>query len=192
MLTGSTIRRGVASTLTVALLALSASCRDVTAPTAPATPASPPNGGQPSHLLGLPIFGSSPRLLVCPSSETQTTTALLGVDGGTLSLGGTSVTLPLGALLDETTVELTIPAGNYMEVDLTVNGGQHINFLQPVVVTIDYSRCNRWSTLLKLLSVWNIDQDTKALLENMGGIDNKLLQTITFSTPHFSGFAIAY
>lgn len=189
MLTGSTIRRGVASTLTVALLALSASCRDVTAPTAPA---SPPNGGQPSQLLGLPIFGSSPRLLVCPSSETQTTSALLGVDGGTLSLGGTSVTLPLGALLGETTVELTIPAGNYMEVDLTVNGGQHISFLQPVVVTIDYSRCNPWSTLLKLLSVWNIDQDTKALLENMGGIDNKLLRTITFSTSHFSGFAIAY
>ena len=79
-----------------------------------------------------------------------------------------------------------------MEVDLSVNGGQHIDFPQPVVVTIDYSRCNRWETLLARLNVWNIDQDTKALLQNMGGIDDKLAQSITFSTPHFSGFAIAY
>lgn len=172
------------STLGVALLAVGISCSD--APTAPTTPS---NGNQPSQLLGL---WGSPRLLYCPSSETQTTSALIGVDGGTVSLGGTSVTLPLGSLLDATTVELTIPAGQYMEVDLTVNGGQHTTFLQPVVVTIDYSRCNRLSTLLRILSVWNIDPDSKALLENMGGVDDKLLQTITFTTLHFSGFAIAY
>jgi hypothetical protein len=88
-------------------------------------------------------------------------------------------------------VQLTIPAGQYMEVDLTVNGG-HFIFPEPVVVTIDYSRCNRLATLLYPLSVWNIDPTTKALLQNMGGIDNKLLQNITFTTLHFSGFAIAY
>ena len=79
-----------------------------------------------------------------------------------------------------------------MEVDLSVNGGQHISFLQPVVVTIDYSRCNSWYTLFKPLSVWNIDETSKALLENEGGLDIKLLQKITFYTSHFSGFAIAY
>jgi hypothetical protein len=180
-------RRSIGTALAGALLVLGASCSD--APTGPRTP-SPQDGN--SKLLGLPIFGSSPRLLYCPSSETKSATAVVGSLGGTLSLLGTSVTIPGGALLDNTTVELTIPAGQYMEVDLTVNDGQHINFFQPVVVTIDYSRCNRFSTLFRLLSVWNIDQETKALLENMGGIDNKLTQSITFVTPHFSGFAIAY
>ena len=180
-------RRSVGSVLATALLMLGASCSD--GPTAPARP-SPADSS--SKLLGLPILGSSPKLLYCPASETQSTTGLIGSLGGALSLGGTSVTIPGGALLDDTSVELTIPAGQYMEVDLTVNNGQHINFLQPVVVTIDYSRCNRFTTLLRLLSVWNIDQDTKALLQNMGGIDNKLTQSITFVTPHFSGFAIAY
>jgi len=179
--------RNVAGALAFALLVLGASCSD--APTGPRMPAS---GDGSSKLLGLPIFGSSPKLLSCPTNETKTATALIGSLGGSLSLLGTSVTIPGGALLDDTSVELTIPAGQYMEVDLTVNNGQHINFLQPVVVTIDYSRCNRFNTLFKLLSVWNIDQDTKALLENMGGIDNKLTQSITFVTPHFSGFAIAY
>jgi hypothetical protein len=180
-------RRTIGSVLTGALLVLGASCSD--GPTAPRTIAPADSA---SKLLGLPIFGSSPKLLYCPSSETTTATGLVGSLGGTLSLLGTSVTIPGGALLDDTSVELTIPAGQYMEVDLTVNNGQHINFLQPVVVTIDYSRCNRFSTLFKLLSVWNIDQDSKALLEKMGGIDNKLTQSITFVTPHFSGFAIAY
>ena len=182
-------RRSIEGVLAGALLLLGVSCSD--SPTGPKSPSLSPADSS-SKLLGLPIFGSSPRLLNCPSSETQSTSALIGSLGGTLSLLGTSVTIPGSALLDDTSVELTIPAGQYMEVDLSVNNGQHISFLQPVVVTIDYSRCNRWSTLFKLLSVWNIDQDTKALLQNMGGIDNKLAQSITFVTPHFSGFAIAY
>jgi len=180
-------RRRLVGVLAGAVLVLSASCSD--APTAPAAPSAADSS---SKLLGLPIFGSNPRLLYCPTSETTTASGLIGSLGGTLSLLGTSVTIPGGALLDDTTVELTIPAGQYMEVDLSVNNGQHINFLQPVVVTINYSRCNRFSTLFRLLSVWNIDQDTKALLQNMGGVDNKLTQSITFVTPHFSGFAIAY
>ena len=187
MYSGLKMGRRIGSVIIVALLAVG-SCRDL--PTAPTTP--PPQAQDPSKLLGLWGGSSTPKLLVCPASETQTTSALLGTDGGTLSLGGTSVKIPLGALTGETTVEVTIPAGQYMEVDLTVNGGQHINFLQPVTVTIDYSRCNPWLTLLKPLSVWNIDPTTKALLENEGGLDIKLLQRITFITSHFSGFAIAY
>jgi len=187
----SGMARRIATTLAVALLGAIGSCRD--APTAPPTPS---NGNDPSHLLGLPIFGGSPRLLYCPSSETQQSTGVIDELGGTLSLGGTSVTFPAGALLGVTAnVQLTIPAGNYMEVDLTAtdDNGQLLHlFNQPIVVTIDYSRCNRLATLLRVLSVWNIDTDTKALLENMGGIDNKLGQSITFVTPHFSGFAIAY
>lgn len=182
---GSKMSRRIGFAVIVALLGVG-SCSDL--PTAPSRPAQQQDQ---SKFLGL-WGSSSPQLLVCPSSQTLTTSGVIGTSGGTLSLGGTSVTIPLGALLGQTTVEITIPAGQYMEVDLSVNGGQHISFLQPVTVTIDYSRCNPWQTLFRKLSVWNIDQDTKALLENEGGIDNKLLQQITFTTPHFSGFAIAY
>ena len=175
----------IGSIVIIALLG-AASCRDL--PTAPSTP-SPAQ--DPSKLFGWGGSGT-PQLLVCPTSQTLTTSGLIGVNGGTLSLGGTSVTIPGGSLLGQTNVEITIPAGQYMEVDLSVNGGQHISFLQPVVVTIDYSRCNSWYTLFKQLSVWNIDETTKALLENEGGLDVKLLQKITFYTSHFSGFAIAY
>jgi hypothetical protein len=179
----SRLGRKVGSALVTALLIVG-SCRDQT--TAPTTPPAGSAGSQ-------GLFGfSSPTLLSCPTNETQSTSALIDQLGGTLSLGANSVVVPLGALLGPTTVELTVPASRLMEVDLTVNGGQHISFLQPVVVTIDYSRCGRSNLWNRQLSVWNIDPSTDALLENMGGLDNKLTQTITFVTPHFSGFAIAY
>jgi len=130
-------------------------------------------------------------LLVCPVATSTTTSALIGINGGTISLGGSSVSIPAGALLGDQLVELTIPAGQYMEVDLSVNGGQGIVFQLPVVATIDYSRCGRTSDTVKPLTVWHIDEQTKALLDNMGGLDVKLLQRITFTTGHFSGYAVA-
>jgi hypothetical protein len=186
---GSMFGRKAGIGLAIVFLALSASCRDV--PTAPTTPATPKD---PSKLFGFPSY--TPQLLICPSTQDQSISASMGLDGGTLSLAGSSVTIPAGALdpslltLGPATVQLDIPAGQYMEVVLTVNG-QHTSFLQPVIVTIDYSRCNRWFTLTHLLSAWYVD-DSNTLLQNMGGFDNKLTQQFIFSSLHFSGFAIAY
>ena len=131
------------------------------------------------------------QLLACPVDTSASTSAVIGIHGGTISLGGSSVAIPVGALLSDQVVELTIPAGQYMEVDLSVNGGQSIIFQLPVTATIDYSRCGRTAATLDPLSVWHIDEHTKALLENMGGLDDKLLQQITFTTGHFSGYAVA-
>jgi hypothetical protein len=39
--------------------------------------------------------------------------------------------------------------------------------------------------------VWHIDPLTKTFLEDMGGVDDKVARTVTFSTDHFSGYAIA-
>jgi hypothetical protein len=129
-------------------------------------------------------------LAICPSGQTQNASGLLGALGGTVSIGATSVVVPLGDLLTDTSIELTIPASPYMEIGVTANGG-HFLFDQPIAITIDYSRCSS-GVEAKALSVWHIDPNTHELLENMGGIDNKLTHTITFTSIHLSGFAIAY
>jgi hypothetical protein len=61
-----------------------------------------------------------------------------------------------------------------------------------VTVTIDYSRC-RPNRVKKNhpLSVWHIDAATKELLEDMGGTNDPVSRTMTFSTGHFSGYSIA-
>ena len=150
-------------------------------------PTAPADG--PANLLG---SNSSSVLLTCPTSTTQSASGLIeAAVGGTVSVGGHSVTIPAGALLGDATVSLTVPASKYVEIDLKVNGGEHFVFQAPVVVTISYDRCSRSNLLRAPLTAWYIDGQSKALLENMGGIDDKLLRRVTFTTPHFSAYAVA-
>lgn len=127
-----------------------------------------------------------------PTTQTLTSAAVVGVLGGTVSIGATSITIPAGALSLPTLITVTVPAGQYMEVDINANNLTSFLFNLPVSVTIDYSRCDAASTAGQTLSVWHIDTWTKALFENMGGVNDSTQQSITFSTPHLSGYAIAF
>ena len=176
--------RPMRRTLLAAALALLGACGDQR-PTEPVTPAAPDS---PDRLLGF----SGPKLVECPTDETLTKSATIGPLGGVLSLGATSITVPIGALLGETELKLTIPASRYVEIDVTANGLQHFVFEEPVVVSIDYWRCNRSDVLFKPLTAWYIDSDTKDLLERMPSFDNKLTRQVTFTTLHLSGYAIAF
>jgi hypothetical protein len=159
-------------------------------PTAPPPATAPPEPTAANPLLGLP--GSTPRLVECATTVAQSTSATFDLLGGTLALDGSKVVLPLGALLEPTTIALTIPASPYMEIDVKANDAEHFLFEKPILITIDYSRCNRFDLFFRPLTVWQIDPQTKAFIERMGGVDNKLLRRITFSTTHLSGYAIAF
>lgn len=161
-----------------AIIAVAAACTaaDITGIERNATPA--------SRLAGA-------SLVQCPTNATTSSTAVVGPLGGLVNVGSTSIQIPAGALLSPATVTVTVPASNYMEVDISVEGVEHFIFELPVVVTLDYGRCNRANIDTRPLSVWYIDSETKDLLEPMGGVDNKLLRTITFTTGHLSGYAVA-
>jgi hypothetical protein len=130
-------------------------------------------------------------LVKCPTNQSAATSAVVGPLGGTINLGATSVQIPAGALLDTVTVNVTEPASQFMEIDVSVEGVEHFVFELPVVVTLSYARCSRSNIDQRPLSVWYIDSNTHELLEPMGGVDDKLTRTITFVTPHFSGYAVA-
>lgn len=132
----------------------------------------------------------TPNLIECPVNSSSSTTATVGPLGGLVSVGGTSISIPAGALLSSVDVTVTVPESNLMEIDISVSGTEHFIFELPVVVTLSYARCTR-NLGLTPLSVWYIDSDTKEPLENMGGINDPLLKTMTFVTPHLSGYAIA-
>src|SRR5688572_20007762 len=86
---------------------------------------------------------SGPTLLICPTNETTSTSGTILPAGGTVSLGGNSVEVPLGGLLAPTEIAITQPAGQYVEIGLTANGQEHFDFELPVAVTVSYARCNR-------------------------------------------------
>jgi hypothetical protein len=142
-----------------------------------------------SRLLG--FGGSTPSLLECPSSETFSATSLISIAGGVVSAGGVTIAIPANALLSDALVTVTVPPSRFLEVDISVEGSEHFEFQLPVVVTMSYARCSRSNIDLRPLSAWYIDSSTKALLEQMPSVDDKLLRTVTFTTDHLSGYAIA-
>jgi hypothetical protein len=168
----------------VAVLAAVVGCGDQQ-PTEPSRPTIGP------AFLGLPSPGAT--LLQCPTEDSQDASAKVEpLAETTLSLDGTSVLFPAGAVLEPVKVKLTIPESRYMEIRLRVKDAEHFDFLTPLTVTIDYSRCTGAEVLSKPLTVWYIDSQTKELLYPMGGVDNKLTRSVTFFTDHFSGYAIAF
>ena len=137
------------------------------------------------------LLFKTPSLVQCPVNQTSTATAVVGPLGGLVSAGGTSINIPAGALLSDQTVTVTVPQSNYMEVAISVEGAQHFVFELPVVVTLSYARCSRGDIDRSPLSVWYIDSESKELLEQMPSVDNKLTRTVTFTTGHLSGYAVA-
>jgi hypothetical protein len=134
-----------------------------------------------------------PTLLACPSIGTQSTTGIIGVLGGVLSLGTTKIEIPLGAVLEPTLFQVIVPESPYMEVEIHAVGLTTFLFKRPVRVTIDYSRCTDDAIPYgaDLQGVY-IDGQTKAVLQQMGGTDDRSSRRITFSTGHLSGYAVAY
>jgi hypothetical protein len=171
------LARRIGSVLCAALIA--ASCSSDAGPLEPAA-------------AGAEISATSgTSLLVCPTNVTQSTTGIVGLLGGTLELDGTSISIPAGAVSAPTLFTLTLPASQYMEVKITAAGFEQFRFDEIATITISYDRCNRTNINRSSLSAWYIDSGTKALLEYMGGFDDKLARTVTFGTDHLSGYSIA-
>jgi hypothetical protein len=139
-------------------------------------------------ILGIRSF---PELVECPTSVIRTSTTTVDVLGGTVSIDGSSVAIPPGAVSQPTVILLTIPTSNFMEIEVRANGLETFTFQRDVSITIGYSRCTNPDIDRTPLQAWRINTSTKSLLENMRGTDNKQARTVTFSTGHLSGYAIA-
>jgi hypothetical protein len=135
------------------------------------------------------LFG--PKAVVCPTNTTLSETGEVGVLGGVVGVGGTSISIPAGALLDAKAFTVTVPAGNTMAVQIRASGYEHFGFELPVTVTVDYSRCSRSDLARTPLSVWYVDDATGTFLELMPSVDNKLTRTVTFTTGHLSSYVVA-
>ena len=136
---------------------------------------------------------SGPKLLYCPNYLPRVGTLVADpLLGGTLTLSGTKVTIPAGAVSSVTTFLVTIPASQYMEVDVAAQGLTSFLFNTPVTISIDYSRCNSPKADNRVLEAWHINTVTNALLEDMNGTDDKVARKVTFTTGHLSGYALAY
>ena len=155
------------------------------------TKVSEPTSSRDVEARGLIGGNGGPKPISCPTQDSYSSTAEVGVLGGILSAGGMTVSIPAGALLGTQTVTLSVPASNNVEIDVSVAGAEHFVFEQPIVVTISYARCNATSLNLTPITAWYFNTETGELIEPMISVDNKLLRTVTFTTGHLSGYILA-
>lgn len=154
-----------------------------------AEPVAPRTDGMPAAAAANVVEG--PRLIECPTDETVSAQGTIGIMGGSVTAGGTTIEIPPGAVLTPRTFSVVVPASRNMEVSITALGSAHYQFALPVSVTIDYSRCEWTRSSEAQLSVYYIDDLTKTLLQLMAGSDDRAAQRYTFRTDHLSGYAIA-
>ena len=170
------VRRFVAVALAAALTA----CSEPT--TAPSSVTSAPS---------LNETQSATSLLRCQWTPFDIAWGVFGPLGGLLSLNGHSIEVSPLALDRLAFITLRTPATRFVEVEARVNGQDHFQFAQPITVTLDYSRCRAWELGPEPVTVWQIDPDTKAFIQDMGGVDDRANKRISFTTDHFSGYAVA-
>ena len=143
--------------------------------------------------LGMPELSEAAgaSLLACPTGESHAASARVAPSGGNVGLGRHRMTIPAGAVADTVLITMVAPASDYLLVEMRANAQEHYQFLAPLTVTIDYSHCRMDRIAAGPLSVWLVDPSSGALLQNMGGTDDRGARTVTFTTDHFSGYAIA-
>jgi hypothetical protein len=137
--------------------------------------------------------GDSPKAIPCPVNASTSASGVLGPLGGAVTAlpTATAILLPAGALLTPTTFDVTVPASQFVIVDIKADGADHFTFALPVTIVLDYSRCTRSDILGADLGVYVYEPATGELGEKMVSVDNKLLRQITFATNHLTSYVVA-
>ena len=170
---------------TVVLGLLGAACSTQDSLTAPAELAAPAGRVRRSLSAG----GGDLNRLACPTAETHALTGVIGPAGGTLSVYGFRVDFPAGAVPVARLFTLRVLAGAYFTIDGSADGLGHYEFAVPVNVTVDLARCG---AVPASIGAWYLDPTTGELVENMGGKFDPQTNTLRFTTPHFSGYSVAW
>lgn len=160
------------------LLALAVACADI-------QPTAPLHSDQPALSTT-----SGAILLECPVDTTRSVTATIDLLGGTLELDGHRVEIPVNAVLLPTEFTLTVPASNYMKIRVRAGDAESYEFAEPVTLTVSYERCTRSNIDKEELRIYHVDSEGNAILQDMGGTDDKELRRVVTGTDHLSDYAI--
>ena len=135
----------------------------------------------------------SATAIQCPTSVPASASGVVSPLGGSITAipTATSILLPLGAVLAPTQISVSVPASQYVQVDIRANSLEHFTFELPVTVIIDYSRCTRSDLDRAELSVYVFDPLTRTLTDKMVSLDDKLSRRITFTTGHLTSYVVA-
>ena len=175
-------RKSIVKTLlmAVAVTACSESGGEVAAPTS----------ASPAALL----WGADVRALelVTPRLAALSGTETIGPRGGTISVGPVKLRVPEGALSRRTEITVTVPAGNFLQVDLQPHGLQFNRGVR-ISMDLDGTRAERNPSLARnLVGVYfEGDLDARGVTNAKETFDvNVSDDELSFRIHHFSGYCV--
>jgi hypothetical protein len=171
----------------VALPLVLAACADSTR-----SPLAPLDHTADVRLAALAEAPAAGTLLACPTDASTSASAMIGREGGSLTVDGHALVVPAGAVPRATLFTFEVPASDVLEVRITADKRKDYKFKEPVTVRVSYARCDDALLPDGPLAAWWIDPVTRSKLGDVPGVDDRSSKAITFATDHLSGYAIAY
>jgi hypothetical protein len=164
--------------IVVALCVSLAACADHTPTAAPQAPQ--------ASLVG--SLGSATGLLKCSDLPFAQSTATIGPDGGSISAGPHTLTIPAGALSEPVTITMTAPRGRGINaVEFAPEG---LQFDSPASLTMSYANCNLLGKLLPKRIAYV--SDNLDVLYYILSLDNIFAKRVTGQVRHFSDYVVAW
>lgn len=125
-----------------------------------------------------------PAFTTCPSHPGEKTSALIGVQGGTLEVGGQVLIVPPGALKTTTLITMETPAGTLRRVEF---GPEGLTFLRPAHLIMSYRGCTLAQGARQEVVYVN---ESLSILETTPSESDPNSSTIKSRLSHFSGYVL--
>src|SRR5436190_15200920 len=164
----------------VLLLVIALACTDRTPTSVPAAPA--PDASLIGGLLG------ATGLLKCSNLPYASSTATIGVAGGSISAGPHTLVIPPGALTSPTAITMTAPTG--LGVNAVKFQPAGLRFVTPAALTMSYSNCSLLGKILPKRIAYT--DDNLNILSYLLSLDNLFSKNVTGKVNHFSDYVIAW
>ena len=145
-----------------------------------------PDEPEPQALLGLPLPEPT-GLLTCSPLPYDSTTQMIGPEGGTIYVGPHRLSVPAGALDAPVTITAVAPSDNVNRVQFQPEG---LVFEQPAYLRMSYANCNLLGSLAPKRIAY-VD-DALTILYYLLSYDSPWTKTVTGRLEHFSEYAIAW
>jgi hypothetical protein len=157
------------------------SCSDMHGPVAPqADPVPGPSFSQ----------SGDGDLLSCPTTETAWVSGNIGMGGGSIQVAGHELVVPKGALPSPQRFSIEVRWSPHLVISFRAEGHEHYEFLKPVTLKLNYSRCEATAESAPDLHVFNVDPASLEILEDVGGVLDPVSNTVAAQTTHLSDYAV--
>lgn len=131
----------------------------------------------------------STGLLKCSELPFDSETKWIGRNGGTLTAGPHTLTIPPGALDEWTRITMSAPSGHGINaVHFEPDG---LRFDRPAALTMSYSNCNLLGKLVPKRIAYT-DDDYEKIYYYLQSLDNILSKRVTGRIDHFSDYVVAW